>query len=253
MLAYLQITQRQALPHLTTITLEQCDDYLQLDAATQRHLELFQNSQGGQDNNLLAILDHTASAMGGRLLKRWLGRPLRNHSHIKSRQEAVAELIKKQQTATLYGLLRQVCDVQRIISRIALKSARPRDILQLRQTLSLLPELHAAIADNKASLMTELRHQLTPLPVLYDLLRQALVENPPMLIRDGGVIAPGFDEELDELRGLSDNASDKLLALEREEKQRSGLSSLKFGFNRVHGYYIELSRTQAEKVPLNYL
>ena len=252
LLSYLHITQRQALPHLATLTLEQCDDYLQLDAATQRHLELFQNSQGGQDNNLLSILDYTASAMGGRLLKRWLGRPLRNHTTIKNRQLAIAELLKKQQTAPLHSLLRQVCDVQRIISRIALKSARPRDILQLRQTLSLLPELHESIADNTAELMIELKHQLTPLPLLVDLLQQALVDNPPMLIRDGGVIAPGFDEELDELRGLSDNASEKLLALEREEKQRSGLSSLKFGFNRVHGYYIELSRMQAEKVPLHY-
>ena len=252
LLSYLHITQRQALPHLTTLTLEQCDDYLQLDAATQRHLELFQNNQGGQDNNLLSILDCTASAMGGRLLKRWLGRPLRNHATIKNRQLAIAELIKKQQTAPLHSLLRQVCDIQRIISRIALKSARPRDIVQLRQTLSLLPELHASLADNTAELMIELKHQLTPLPLLVDLLQQALVDNPPMLIRDGGVIAPGFDEELDELRGLSDNASEKLLALEREEKQRSGLSSLKFGFNRVHGYYIELSRMQAEKVPLHY-
>lgn len=252
LLSYLQTTQRQALPHLTAITLEQCNDYLQLDAATQRHLEIFENTHGGRDNTLLDILDHTASAMGSRLLKRWLGRPLRNREHLQVRQKAIAELIIKQQDGVLHALLKQVCDVQRIISRIALKSARPRDLLQLRVTLGLLPELHDALATYTAESIKALRGHLTPLPLLYDLLKSALVDNPPVLIRDGGVIASGFDEELDELRALSDNASEKLRALEREEKQRSGLSSLKFGFNRIHGYYIELSRNQSEKVPLNY-
>ena len=124
--------------------------------------------------------------------------------------------------------------------------------MQLRQTLGLLPELHAEISKNQAHLITTLSDQLTPLPTLHDLLNAALVDNPPMLIRDGGVIAKGFDEQLDELRELSEHATDKLLALEQAEKQRSGLSTLKFGYNRVQGYFIELSRTQAEKVPLNY-
>ena len=252
LLAYLNITQRQALPHLHTITLEKNNDYLQLDAATQTHLELFENNQGRRDHSLLAILDHTASAMGSRLLKRWLGRPLRDHSRINLRQKAIKELIEKQQTAPLHTLLTQICDLERIISRIALKSARPRDVLQLRQTLSLLPQCQQMLTDNQSQLIQELSAHLVPQPALHDLLKQALVDNPPMLIRDGGVIATGFDEELDELRELSDNATDKLLALEQEEKERSGLSSLKFGFNRVHGYYIELSRTQAEKVPLRY-
>ncbi len=252
LLAYLHTTQRQTLPHLSAITLEQCNDYLQLDAATQRHLELFENNHGGSDNTLLDIIDHTATAMGSRLLKRWLGRPLRNRTQLEARQNAILELIKTQQDAGLHTLLRQVCDVQRIITRIALKSARPRDLLQLRITLGLLPELHNVLTTYSAELIKELRCHLSPLPLLHDLLKTALVDNPPVLIRDGGVIASGFDEDLDELRGLSDNATEQLRALEREEKQRSGLSSLKFGFNRVHGYYIELSRAQSEKVPLNY-
>ena len=190
--------------------------------------------------------------MGSRLLKRWLGRPLRDHALIQARQLAVTELIEKQQPSHLNNLLKQVSDVQRISSRIALKSARPRDLLQLRQTLSLLPAFHEAITTNQTVLMKGLLHHLTPLPVLQQLLNDALVDNPPVLIRDGGVIAPGFDEELDELRELSDNATEKLLAMECDEKQRSGLSSLKFGYNRVQGYYIELSHAQAEKVPLNY-
>ncbi len=252
LLAYLQLTQRQTLPHLTSITLEQSNDYLQLDASTQRHLELFTNNYGGRDNSLMASIDHTASSMGSRLLQRWLGRPLRQRASLQLRQLAIAELLEKKQSSRLHSLLRQACDVERIVSRIALKSARPRDIVQLRQTLSLLPELHTELAKNQASLNSTLREQLSPLPALHDLLNAALVDNPPMLIRDGGVIAKGFDEELDELRELSEHATDKLLALEQAEKQRSGLSTLKFGYNRVQGYFIELSRAQAEKVPLNY-
>jgi len=252
LLTYLQTTQRQALPHLANITLEDNNHYLHLDAATQRHLELFENNQGKFENSLLALLDNTACAMGSRLLKRWLGRPLRQHELIGQRLQATAELITNHQASPLHTLLRQACDVQRIISRIALKSARPRDLVQLKQTVALLPALSAALANNQALLLTTLAKNLTPMPELHDLLSKALINNPPMLIRDGGVIAPGFDEELDELRELSDNASDKLLALEQAEKQRSGLPSLKFGFNRVHGYYIELSRIHAEKVPAYY-
>jgi len=252
LLAYLHVTQRQSLPHLTTITREQSQDYLQLDAATQRHLELFENNYGKRENSLLATLDNTATAMGSRLLKRWLGRPLREQARIMLRQQAVMELLEKTQDTLLHPLLRQVCDVQRIISRVALKSARPRDLVQLRQTVGLLPELQAVITDNTSTLLASLANNLAPMPTLHDLLTCALIDNPPMLIRDGGVIAPGFDEALDELRELSDNATEKLLALEREEKQRSGLSSLKFGYNRVQGYYIELSRLQSEKVPDYY-
>lgn len=252
LLVYLQMTQRQALPHLATLTLEQSQDYLQLDASTQSHLELFENNHGGRTNSLLDNLDRTASAMGSRLLKRWLGRPLRDRTQIQARQQAIAELIKTQQDGQLYALLKQVADVQRIVSRIALKSARPRDLLQLRLTLALLPDLQTLLNNHQTVMIKAITQHLNPQPLLHHLLQTALVENPPVLIRDGGVIASGFDEELDELRGLSHNATEKMNAMELEEKQRSGLSSLKFGFNRVHGFYIELSRAQAEKVPLNY-
>lgn len=252
LLAYLTITQQQALPHLTTLTLEQPHDYLQLDASTQCHLELFQNNEGRQDNTLLTLIDHTASAMGSRLIKRWLAKPLRHHPAIKARHDAIRELLELMQDTSLHTTLKEAADVQRIVSRIALKSARPRDLIQLRQTLALLPILHDAIKNNQSELILGVYTHLKPLDTLVDLLTRALVDNPPMLIRDGGVIAPGFDEILDELRELSDHAADQLLRLEREEKERSGLSSLKFGYNRVHGYYIELSRGQAEKVPLHF-
>ncbi|MFA5959725.1 MAG: DNA mismatch repair protein MutS [Tatlockia sp.] len=252
LLAYLQTTQRQALLHLTHITLEQNDDFLQLDAATQKHLELFENGQGERKNTLLTVIDKTASVMGSRLLRRWLSRPLSKPHHIAARLEAVTELQSKKQDDQLHPLLKQCFDIERIVSRIALKSARPRDLLQLRQTLELLPQLQAAIANNASALIKQLFEHLSPQPELHGLLTQALVENPPLLIRDGGVIATGFDEELDELRALNTNATEKLVALELAEKQRLNLSSLKFGYNRVQGYYIELSRTQAEKAPDNY-
>ena len=252
LLAYLQITQRQALPHLSNFTLEKSHDYLQLDVATQRHLELFESNFGNHDFSLLSLLDHTASAMGSRLLKRWIGRPLINKSSITNRQMAIKALIEKELTRDLHTLLQQISDVQRIITRVALKSARPRDLVALRQTLRLLPQFQHALINNESSIIKDLTKDITPLPLLSNLLTNAIIDNPPVLIRDGGVIARGFDEELDELRDLSDNATEKLLALEILEKEKSGLSTLKFGFNRVHGYYIELSRNQAENVPLYY-
>ncbi|ETO93712.1 DNA mismatch repair protein MutS [Legionella oakridgensis RV-2-2007] len=249
---YLQMTQKQALPHIKTITLEHSQHYLQLDAATQRHLELFESHHEHRNNSLFSLLDHTACAMGSRLLKRWLAKPLRQHQLIHHRQQAIAELIGNTQYIGLHELLKQICDVERITSRIALKSARPRDLALLRQTLGLLPEIGRIVSTNQSALLIKLAQPLTALPILHDLLASALVENPPMLIRDGGVIASGFDEELDELRELSEHASETLLKLEQQEKHHSGLSSLKFGYNRVHGYYIELPRTQAEKAPSYY-
>lgn len=252
LLAYLQTTQKQALPHLNALTLESATDYLQLDASTQKHLELFENIQGGNENSLLSVLDKTASTMGSRLLKRWLGRPLKQQTAIHARQQAIAEIIKLQSDIIIHPLLRQISDVERIVSRIALKSARPRDLLALGTTLTLLPEIEQITTKQQSHLLSELKSHIKPLPELQQLLTAAIIDNPPVLIRDGGVIAPGFDEELDELRQLSTHANDSLAQLEAEEKQRTGLSSLKFGFNSVQGYYIELSKAQADKVPTHY-
>ena len=252
LLAYLQNTQKQSLPHLNSLTLENTDDYLQLDASTQKHLELFENVQGKTNNCLLSVLDTTASTMGSRLLKRWLGRPLKQHCAIQDRQKAITEIIGLQQDALLHQLLNKTFDVERIVSRIALKSARPRDLVALRTTLALLPDINAAIASNQSTLVQQIKEQTSPLPELQELLESAIIENPPILIRDGGVIAPGFDEELDELNKLSTHANDTLINLEQQEKQRTGLSTLKMGFNSVQGFYIELSKAQSEKAPLNY-
>jgi DNA mismatch repair protein MutS len=254
LLNYLECTQRQALPHLTALILENRHDYLQLDAATQRHLELFENSRGGSEHTLIAVLDHTACNMGSRLLKRWLAHPLRDHSQLTARQHVIAELLTRRQLDSVFQILRQTGDIERISARIALNSARPRDLVQLRQTLHCLPELFKLLNHSQTGLLQAIQQQLTPQPALHTLLEQALVDNPPTLIREGGVIAPGFDEELDRLRAINTNANEALEALEQAEKQRSGLSSLKFGFNRVHGYYLELSRTQADTntLPVHY-
>ena len=252
LLAYLQLTQRQSLPHLTKIEIERRDDFLHLDAATQKHLELFTNISGEKKNSLLTVIDNTASSMGTRLLKRWLGRPLADIQQIQIRQEAITSLTNVENNQNIFELLKQISDLERINSRIALKSARPNDLVQLRKTLELLPELQKLIKDNKQQLVQNTCQKLEPIPELCELLSSALVENPPTLIKDGGVIAPGFDEELDELRALSENSADKLLDLENQEKQRSGLSTLKFGYNRVHGYYIEISNIQAKNAPAHF-
>lgn len=252
LLMYLQTTQRQALPHLQHITLENNEHYLQLDAATQKHLELFENTQSGKDHCLLSLLDNTSCPMGSRLLKRWLNQPLRQHAVIRQRQECITELLHNKGDEDLQHQLKQAGDIERILSRIALTSARPRDLVQLRRTLMLLPTLSDQLSKVQSPLLQQLKLQVAPQTEIESLLQQAIVENPPMLIRDGGVIAEGFDESLDELRLLSTNATDKLAEMEAHEKQRTGLSTLKFGFNRVQGFYIELSRAQADKAPANY-
>lgn len=250
LLSYLQVTQRQALPHLNTITFEHTQDYLQLDAATIRHLELFESSR--QDTHVFALLDNTACSMGSRLLKRWLRKPIRQSETLLHRQQAIQELEHNKQYDILHPLLAQLADIERIVARIALKSARPRDLVHLGDSLALLPQIQNALSMHQSPRLQALAEEIKPQQTLCDLLSQAIVDNPPILIRDGGVIAPGFDEDLDQLRALSHHASDQLLALEEAEKKRSGLPSLRFSYNRVHGYYIELSRTQASKVPTHF-
>lgn len=252
LLLYLQSTQKQQLPHLKEITLEDEAEYLQLDAATQNHLELFKTIQGRDEPTLLSLLNTTHSAMGSRLLKRWLLRPLRHHDLIQQRQEAVLALKEQEQYYILQPLLHKIGDIERILSRIALNSARPKDLVALRHTLALLPDFEMLLREHQAPLLIHLKDQLQPQPEILDMLTQSIVEEPPLLIRDGGVIASGYDSVLDELRDLSNNAQEKLAQLEMQEREATGLPSLKIGFNRVQGYFIELSRGQAEKAPVHY-
>lgn len=253
LLQYAKETQRASMPHIRRISVERREDSLILDAASRRNLELTVNLAGSEENTLVSVLDRTQTAMGSRLLKRWLNRPLRDKQVLEERQESVQQLFTHHGYGALQKILNQTADLERILARIALKTARPRDLLALRSTLALLPELHEELQAFTASRIRYLRDDMGDYPELCDLLMRAIVDNPPVTIRDGGVIARGYDAELDELLTLSENAGDYLIQLEEQEKKRTGLSTLKVGYNRVHGYYIEVSRAQAETIPIDYI
>jgi DNA mismatch repair protein MutS len=251
LLDYVQETQRTALPHLRGITLEQAGEFLHLDAVSRRNLEIETSLGGERDPTLVGIMDSSVTAMGGRLLRRWLGSPLRNRERLRRRHEAIAALLAGHAHEPLRERLRGVGDVERILSRVALASARPRDLTTLRHALASLPRL-AALLEDGGDMLQEAAGQLPEFPQLHDLLQRAIIDEPPVLIRDGGVIAAGYDAELDELRGLSENASEFLLRYEQEQKEQTGIPSLKVGYNRVHGYYIEVTHTHQRLVPPNY-
>ena len=243
LLNYAQETHRAALPHLRGLKVEHATDSIQIDPQSRRNLELEFNLSGGRDNTLLSVLDKTVTPMGGRLFRRWLLRPLRDHAVIKDRQQAIHQFINLQNSDDCQQPLKRLGDVERVLARIALKTARPRDFMQLRNTLRLLPELHELLSVFEASRLVQLDRELGHFSPLLAELESALIEEPPVLIRDGGVIAAGYNSELDRLRTLRDEASDYLQDLENRERERTGVATLKVGYNRVHGYYIELSRS----------
>jgi DNA mismatch repair protein MutS len=253
LLQYVRDTQFAALPHLRGLTTEQRDDALILDAATRRNLELTESLSGRSEHTLAGVLDRTATAMGSRLLRRWLNRPLRDRTAVRERHAAIQALIAEGHLSDLYAALAGIGDLERILARIALRTARPRDLTVLRDALAALPRLHDRLAGMDDPLLGRLDDEIGEHPEAFALLARAILDQPPMLIRDGGVIAPGFDAELDQLRDLSSNADRFLLDLETRERERSGIPGLKVGYNRVHGYYIELNRAQADQVPLDYV
>ncbi|MBV1788835.1 DNA mismatch repair protein MutS [Marinobacterium sp. D7] len=252
LLQYAKDTQRSALPHIRRMQIEQRSDAVLLDASTRRNLELDLNLSGGTDNTLASVLDKTRTPMGGRMLRRWLHRPLRERNTLLARQGAIGWLRQEFRFETIAETLRPVGDMERILSRVALRSARPRDLERLKLALANLPSLQQQMTDSNTTRIEELRQQIGTFPALAELLERAIIESPPMLIRDGGVIAEGYDAELDELRGMSENAGDYLLELEARERQRTGISTLKVGYNRVHGYYIEVTKAQAVDMPVEY-
>jgi DNA mismatch repair protein MutS len=252
LLQYVKDTQRSALPHLVGLQTERYEDAIILDAASRRNLELEQNLAGRHEHTLVGIMDRTVTPMGGRLLRRWINRPLRDRTVLQLRQHAVGQTLEAMAHDDLRATLRGVGDVERVLARVALKSARPRDLAGLRAGLAQLPRLQEIIIGLDSPRWQTLAQRLGPHPDTLGLLERALIPSPPQLIRDGGVIAPGYDAELDELRGLSEHADRFLLDLERRERERSGIVGLKVGYNRVHGYYIEVARSQADKVPDDY-
>ena len=253
LMQYVKDTQRSALPHIQSLQLERNEDAVLLDAASRRNLELETNLSGGHENTLASIIDTTTTAMGSRCLRRWINRPLRDHGALGKRHQSIDALLQNRDYLSIQDTLKQIGDIERILSRVALKSARPRDLSTLGQSLAALPDIQAYLKDLSAPLLSELAGQISEHPQTEALLRAAIIENPPVLIRDGGVIAEGYNAELDELRNLSRHADQFLLDLEEREKQRSGINGLKVRYNRVHGYYIEISKLQSNDVPADYI
>jgi len=253
LLLYARDTQRSALPHIRSLRHERLDDTVILDAASRRNLELDTNLTGGRDNTLQSVVDRCMTAMGSRLLCRWLNRPLRDRGIIEGRQQAIGCLLDGYRFENLQPRLKEIGDVERILARIGLRSARPRDLARLRDALAALPELQQNLSELEAPRLQALAANIQTYPELADLLARAIIDNPPAVIRDGGVIKGGYDAELDELQMLSENAGQYLMDLEAREKARTGLANLKVGYNRIHGYYIELPRVQAEQAPADYI
>lgn len=252
LLRYAQETQKTALPHIYTLSVEDDNDHIHLDAISRRALEITVNVQGEKQNTLMSILDRTQTAMGTRMLKRWLMNPIKNKMTLLHRQNTIKTLIDNDEMHhNLNGLqdhLKAVGDVERILARIALQSARPRDLTRLREALQAIPEILKHISALPYYTRAISTHDNSKL-----LLEKAILENPAALIREGGVIAPGFNAELDSLRILTENAQEYLNQLEITEQKKTGLSTLKIGYNRVHGYYIEMSKNQASAAPAHYI
>lgn len=252
LLQYAKETQRTHLPHLHSLHWERREDSIFMDVATRRNLELDSRLIGQREHTLVNVLDQCATSMGSRLLRRWLHRPLRDTRVLETRHQCIGILLEKTGIDSIHQQLRGMGDIERILARVALKSARPRDVGQLRTALGLLPSLQQQLLEFNHPHIRLLAYQIGHFPDVYTLLNQALVATPPVLIRDGSVIAAGYDAELDELRGLSENAATYLSELENREKLRTGIPNLKVGYNKVHGFYIEFSRVHAGKVPADY-
>ncbi|MFJ5479666.1 DNA mismatch repair protein MutS [Pectobacterium carotovorum] len=251
LLQYAKDTQRTSLPHIRGITMERQQDGIIMDAATRRNLELTQNLSGGVENTLAAVLDCTVTAMGSRMLKRWIHMPSRDIEALKQRQQAISAL--QDIAPDLQPSLRQVGDLERILARLALHTARPRDLARMRHAFQQFPDIREQLAPLDTDSVRRLVGLIGQFDELRDLLERAVVEAPPVLVRDGGVIAPGYHAELDEWRALADGASDYLDRLEIREREKLGLDTLKVGFNGVHGYYIQVSRGQSHLVPIHYV
>ncbi|MEH2919704.1 DNA mismatch repair protein MutS [Samsonia erythrinae] len=251
LLQYAKDTQRTSLPHIRGITMERQQDGIIMDAATRRNLELTQNLSGGVENTLAAVLDCTVTAMGSRMLKRWIHMPSRDRDTLKQRQQAISAL--QDIVPALQPSLQQVGDLERILARLALRTARPRDLARMRHAFQQLPVIREQLEPLETASIRRLVSLIGQFDELRDLLERAVVETPPVLVRDGGVIAPGYHAELDEWRALADGASDYLDRLEIREREKLGIDTLKVGFNGVHGYYIQVSRGQSHLVPIHYV
>ncbi len=253
LLQYVKDTQQSALPHIQGIRVESSDDSILLDASSRRNLELDFHPSGQLRFTLFGVLDKTVTAMGSRCLRRWLNRPLRDQVTLNSRYDCVDALLNNDLYEVLRESFRSIGDIERVSSRIALKSARPRDLLVLRDTFAILPAIQEQLVQTGCEDINELALKIGEQPEFLALLQRAIIDNPPVLIRDGGVIAAGYNQELDDLRNLSQNANQFLCDMEAREKQNTGIATLRIKYNRVHGYYIEIPRSQSDEVPDAYI
>ncbi len=251
LLSYAEHTQGQALAHVRTLTVERASDLLDLPPTTHRNLELTQTLRGDDAPTLLSLLDTCRTGMGSRALRHWLTHPLRERLVATQRHDALEVLIERS-PEPLREALRGVSDVERITARVALRQVRPRELTGLRATLHGLPALRSLVPSGQALLLDMLAEALNPSAAIEALLREAIADEPAVLLRDGGVIAPGYDAQLDELRGISQNCDAYLLDLESRERTRTGIANLRVQYNKVHGFYIEVTQGQASKVPSDY-
>lgn len=253
---YAKETQRTALPHIRSIQLEQSSDFIALDPVTRRNLELIE-PLFEHGTSLFQLINDCQTAMGGRLLSRILMQPLRDTALLDARLDATEAILTGYHDAPIRLVLKEISDIERVLSRVALGSARPRDLVLLRQACAQIPYLRHAVqpivSAGQSEYLQQLNEELGDFQGLYQRLMAAIVEQPPVLLRDGNVIAEGFDSELDELRQIRDHAGQFLIDLEIQERERTGINTLKIGYNRVSGYYIELSRAQAEQAPEHYI
>jgi DNA mismatch repair protein MutS len=250
LLEYARKTQGQALAHVNTVLAERAGQYLRMDAATRRNLEITETLRGEPAPTLLSLLDECATSMGSRLLRHWLHHPLRDREAVSARHEAVERLDSA--APSVHGVLRRFADVERIAARIALKSARPRDLSALRDSLAQLPELAKAAPTQRNELLEQMLADLETPAESLSLLRSAIAAEPSAVLREGGVIADGHSADLDELRGLQTHAGEFLVSLEARERERTGIPNLRVAYNHVHGYYIEVTNAHAEKIPIDY-
>jgi DNA mismatch repair protein MutS len=256
LLRYAQSTQGRGLQHVRGLACETENEYIGLDAATRRNLELTETIRGQESPTLFSLLDGCRTAMGSRLLRHWLHHARRDQSIARSRHQSIAALIQADAIDALSSTLAQVPDIERITTRVALLTARPRDLAALRDGLKALPVVREQVArcfiPGDTSLLREIHHDLATPGECVDLLTRAVMEEPAAMVRDGGVFARGFDAELDELRALSENAGQFLVDLETRERARTGIANLRVEYNKVHGFYIEVTNGQADKVPDDY-
>jgi DNA mismatch repair protein MutS len=258
LLGYAKLTQGQGIAHIRALQVYSANHHVRMDAATRRNLEITQTLRGEPSPTLLSLLDTCATNMGSRLLHHWLHHPLRDRAVLNARLDAVGEFqsLLRQGARELFRAvheqLKPCVDVERITARIALKSARPRDLSGLRDTLAQLPQLHATLSTCDAPLIKNLADALQADRDLVELLNKTIKPEPSSVLREGGVIADGYDAELDELRGIQTNCGEFLLALEARERERTGIEKLKVEYNRVHGFYIEVTHANVASVPNDY-